>query len=267
MGMAIQSEYLDRPLVAGRAWDLVLPEGEAGPVAVFFVHGGGWRMGSRDRFHTIMELLSGRGFACGSTDYRLEGVTVTDQLADVRHAYARFVQCLAAAGGPERVVGFGSSAGAHLGLLLALAEPGACGEALPDDPDLAEAARRRPAGVAVQSAIVTLEPWTDIFPGMWRPIQNAVGTPYDQRPDLYTRASPIHYIDERSPPVFLMEAQYEHMVPPHVVRQFHDRMQDAGRRVELKTYPATEHGFLYDTTRWQQAEAIEDLITFARSLA
>lgn len=267
MGMLIQTEYLDRPAVAGRVWDLVLPTEGALPVSMFFIHGGGWRMGSRDRFHTIIEVLAGRGVACATTDYGLGETTVARQLADVRQSYARFVQSLRDADRPESVLVFGSSAGAHLALLLALAEPGVCGDELLKDASLAEAGGVRPVGVAVQSAPVTFEPWEDIFPGMWGPMQRAVGTPYDERPELYTQVSPMRYIDKNAPPVFLMESQYEHMVPPHVTRQFHDLMVEAGRRVEHKMYPATEHGFFYDTTRWQQAEAIDDLFNFAKSLA
>lgn len=267
MGMVIRTEYLDAPALAGRVWDVVMPTAEGLPVSMFFVHGGGWRMGSRERFHTIIEALVGRGVACASTDYTLGDTTVARQLTDVRQSYARFIQTLRDAGRPEAVVVFGSSAGAHLGLLLALAEPGVCGDEPLADAALAEAAGVRPVGVAVQSAPVTFEPWEDIFPGMWTPIQRAVGTPHAERPDLYTQASPIHHIDENTPPVFVMESQYEHMIPPHVTRMFVDRMAEAGRRVEHKTYPATEHGFLYDTTRWQQAEAIDDLFAFARSLA
>ncbi len=266
MGMTIHTAYHDCPVITGRVWDLILPTAGSTDFSVFFVHGGGWRHGSRDRFHTIIEVLAGRGIACASTDYRLDGARVPVQLTDVRLSFARFVEALQQAGRSPKVVVFGSSAGAHLGLLLALAPPGACGDTVIDDPSLASPAMVRPIGVAVQSAPVTFEPWEDIFPGMWSPIQNAVGVPFEQRPDLYTQVSPIHYIDEQSPPVFLMESQYEHMIPPHVTRQFRDRMLARGRRVELKTYPATEHGFFYDTRRWQQAQAIEDLVAFAQSL-
>lgn len=266
MGMAIETEYLDHPMVAGRVWDLVLPATDPEPVAFFFVHGGGWRMGSRDRFHSIIEALAGRGIACASTDYRLGEARVTEQLADVRHSYARFIQTLQYLGRPPRVLVFGSSAGAHLALLLSLAKPSACGDEPLHDPALLAASQVRPVGVAVQSAPVTFEPWDDIFPGIWQPMQRAVGTPHDERPDLYTQVSPIHYIDERSPPVFLLEAQYEHMFPPHVTKRFYDRMIEVGCRAERKVYAATEHGFFYDTQRRQQAEALEDLVTFARSL-
>lgn len=267
MGMLIQTEYLDSPAAAGRVWDLIVPTAEPLPMAIFFIHGGGWRMGSRDRYHTIIEVLADRGVTCATTDYSLGETTVAKQLTDVRQSYARFIQKLRDMGRPESVLVFGSSAGAHLALLLSLARPGECGDAEFKDAELADACKVRPVGVAVQAAPVTFEPWEDIFPGMWGPMQRAVGTPHSERPDLYTQVSPIHYIDKDSPPVFLMESQYEHMVPPHVTRMFYDRMVEFGRRVEHKTYPATEHGFFYDTTRWQQAEAIDDLFDFAQSLA
>ncbi len=267
--MRIHTEYLDRPIVTGRVWDLIEPADgtDSESVAFFFIHGGGWRSGSRDRFHTIIENLTERGYVCASTDYRIaQSTRVAEQVADVRQSYGRFVQWLKGAGRPEKVVVFGSSAGGHLALLLGLAEPGACGDELPADPALAAASCIRPAGVAVQAAPVTFEPWDDIPPCSWGPIQRAVGTPYDERPDLYRAASPIRYVNDHSPPVFVLDAEYEHMFPAPVTQQLVDRMREAGRRVEYKVYPSTEHGFFYDITRRQQIEALEDLVAFAKSL-
>ncbi len=262
MGTSFDSEYLDHPLIAGRVWDAFMPDSAPESAAFFFIHGGGWKSGSRAQFHPMMQVLAGRGYPCATTDYRLGGVHVADQLADVRHSYSRFVLRLRELKQPPRVVVFGSSAGAHLALLLSLAPPGACGDALPTDP----AAGVRPVGVAVQAAPVTFEPWTDIFPKIWQSMQAAAGAPYRQQPDLYTRLSPIAHIDKTSPPVFLMQAQYEHMFPPHLAEAFAEKMRAMGRPVQLKTYPGTEHGFFYDLSRRQQREALEDIVHFAQRL-
>lgn len=268
MTMQYQSEYLDKPIVAGRVWDLFLPETQqAQPIAFFFVHGGGWRNGSRTGFHAILESLADRGYICATTDYRLEGVNIAQQLADVRHSYARFVAQVQSRNPSARVVVFGSSAGAHLALLLSLTLPGACGDVVADDVAALDWQAVRPVGVAVQAAPVTFEPWEDIFPGIWQSMQVAAGAPYEQKPELYTRYSPMTYVGPDSPAVFLMEAQYEHMFPPQLAQAFAQKMKSFGRHAQIKTYPGTEHGFIYDLTRWQQREAIEDLIQFATRIA
>ncbi|MBR2873195.1 MAG: hypothetical protein IKB99_06840, partial [Lentisphaeria bacterium] len=57
------SYYLDSPLVTGRVFDIfdVSPGVEAKDTAIFFIHGGGWRGGSRLNYHTLMDAFSERG--------------------------------------------------------------------------------------------------------------------------------------------------------------------------------------------------------------
>ena len=268
MTLQYRSEYLDKPIVAGRAWDLFLPEvQQAQSTAFFFVHGGGWRAGSRTQFHSILEWLADRGYVCATTDYRLDGTNIAQQLADVRHSYARFVREVRKRDTATRVVVFGSSAGAHLALLLSLAKPGACGDVVAEDVAALDWQAARPAGVAVQAAPVTFEPWEDIFPVIWQSMQNVAGASYEEQPEVYRRYSPMTYVDADSPPVFLMEAQYEHMFPSHLAQAFAQKMKAAGRDARIKTYPGTEHGFIYDLSRWQQREAMEDLLQFAQRIA
>jgi len=277
MGMQILGEYHDSPPVMGRAWDFIWPEQPDGVEddawrdvlhrpAFFFIHGGGWRAGTRDGFHKIISELVRRGHPCATTAYRLSDIDVAGQVTDVRLSYARFVQRLRERGHSGAVVPFGSSAGGHLAMLLTLAEPDACGDTPPEDEALLEACRVRPVGVAAQAAPITFEPWEDIFPGSWTAFQRAIGVPYEDHPERYRQASPIEHVDESSPPVYLMLAENEHMFPHRESQRLVKKMQQSGRRAETRLYPSTEHGFFYELSRWQQREALEDLVTFAESL-
>ena len=67
MKHVFKSYYLDYPLVKGRIFDVFEPEEITKDVAVFWVHGGGWRGGDRV-FHTIMEALNERGYLVASTE-------------------------------------------------------------------------------------------------------------------------------------------------------------------------------------------------------
>jgi acetyl esterase/lipase len=213
-----------------------------------------------------MRAFNRHGFLCASTDYRLSGVTILDQITDVRHGYDLFHTRLKRLGLPPRVFVHGSSAGAHLGALLTLALPGECGEDTCFRATRLENEWVRPVGAALQATPVRFEPWEDIFPHGWTAMQRIVGTPYEQAPEKYRRVSPIEYVSRESSPVFFLEAKNEHMFPLEYTREFVEKMRALGRRAECKVYRRAEHGFFYDVTRRAQKEAFADTLAFIESL-
>jgi acetyl esterase/lipase len=267
MPLTFESIYFDNPPVKSRIIDIFIPEKVTRPISVFFIHGGGWRGGSRDTLHKLIHHLNARGHAAASTDYRLSGVHLPAQLSDIREGYAHFLTRLAARGLPPSTVLFGSSAGGHLALLTGLARPGACADTLPADPALARAAAIPPLGIVATCAPTTFEPWHEIFPHMFSSMSDIVGTPHSQRPDLYQTASPMHHVTHLSPPVFLPEAGNEHCFPSAVNARFVEKMRTLGRSATQKIYPHAEHGILYDNTRTCQAHAYADMLQFIDSLA
>lgn len=89
---------------------------------VIFVHGGGWRMGSKENAtgKTKVAHLTGEGYAIASIDYHLvpQG-TVEQQAGDVAAAVAYVVAHAAEMGiDRSRIVLMGHSAGAHLVALV-----------------------------------------------------------------------------------------------------------------------------------------------------
>lgn len=269
MPFQFESSYLDWPFVPGRAWDLFWPAQVRSPVAVFFIHGGGWHAGTRVHMHRLMEHLTDQGIVTASTDYRLAGggARIADQVGDVREAYACFRRRLHERGGPDRVVAHGSSAGAHLALLLGMAAPGACGDKPPADPALEPFIHERLAGVAAQAAPITFEPWPDIMPQIWADMNRVVGERFADRPDLYRMASPIHHVAAGCPPVFIMDASQECTFPLALNDRLVEALQAVGTRVERKVYQGAEHGFFYDLARSFQRQAMTDLLAFIQSCA
>jgi acetyl esterase/lipase len=231
-------------------------------VALFYVHGGGWRGGRRTIFHSNNHEYCRRGFDCASTDYRLCGANVFEQVGVVRTGLDIFIGDWVVRHRPPRVLPIGSSAGAHLALLAALARPEECGA--PETPLLHEC---EIAGIAVQAAPFTFEPWPDIFPGSREALQVAVGAPYNGNEGLYQRASPMNYIRSGNPPLFALHAENEHMFPLEIAAEFAKRSTASGNVVQEKIYPRTEHGFFYSLERRQQCEAFEDIEQFAESVA
>ncbi|MEW6630962.1 MAG: alpha/beta hydrolase [Pseudomonadota bacterium] len=96
--------------------DIYAPEGAHGLPVVFFVHGGGWRIGNRSEVHAKPGFLLDNGFCFVSIDYRmLPGADVATQAADVAKAYAYVRANIASHGGdPARIAAMGHSAGCHL---------------------------------------------------------------------------------------------------------------------------------------------------------
>jgi acetyl esterase/lipase len=117
--------YLDR---FGVSQDLklelmvpVVPAGAPAPVPlVIYVHGGGWKSGSRLPIPARVSGFCSQGYAVASLDYRLSTVAVWPaQLHDVKGA-VRWLRANAAAYGldPDRFAAWGESAGGHLAMLL-----------------------------------------------------------------------------------------------------------------------------------------------------
>jgi len=102
--------------------DLWVPKGAKAAPLVLYVHGGGWKRGSKDTAmgNALPGHLVGQGYAFASINYRLvPQATVEQQASDVAQALA-FVLGKAAGMGIDRsrVVITGHSAGAHLVALV-----------------------------------------------------------------------------------------------------------------------------------------------------
>ena len=257
MDRAFTSYYLDSPLVKGRVFDVFEAEGLPRDAAVFFVHGGGWTGGTRVIFHKIMEALNKRGYLTASTDYRLGGVTVLDQLKDVREAYDRFVTLLKSRNRPLKIFVHGSSAGAHLASLLLCAEPGECGEKC----DL-ENEWVKPAGGTLQATPADFLHREWMMPQMWSTMQSVAGAPYDRDPGLYERLSLSHYIRRGNPPLFFLEAELEYLFLSEYTLEIAKKHRELGIPSQWKVYEKMEHGFFYELVRKAQLEAFEDVCAF-----
>lgn len=247
--ISFRSLYLDAHAVPGRIVDIFPAEKSDREISLFFVHGGGWRGGSRTIFHEIAIAYRELGFDCASTDYRLTGTTVFDQIADVQESLAAFASDLEQRGRSNRIALIGSSAGAHLALMAALLSP-------------AQPPKYHVAGICVQAAPFTFEPWPDMFPTIWRSMQGMIGASFESSPELYGKASPYHHITSSMPPVFALHAENEHMFPFELTEKFIAKARQCGVHAASKIYPKTEHGFFYSLDRWQQKEAFADILTF-----
>ena len=259
-----KSYYLDEPLQNGRVFDVFDAEDgvEAREYAFFFVHGGGWRFGSRQGgTHILIDELTRRGYTCATTDYRLKGTTAFDQISDIREALDAFVDLLVKAEKEPKIIIWGESAGAHLASLVAYAKPGEVGEKVPvlKHPEI------RPVKAIFQATPYDFLPFEGIMPQTWGTMQDIAGMPYDKDPERYERLSLKNYIRKDNPQTFFIEAEYEHLFDSKFTRQIALEHRKMNIDTQWKVYERVEHGFLHDLKRKMQIQAFEDMCLFAEN--
>lgn len=180
--------------------DVYVPEGEGPFPAVLVIHGGGWESGDRAQVKGLAERIARRGYVAVNTTYRLApGAIFPAQLQDVQQAVLWMrAQAATYRIDPTRIGAFGYSAGAHLAALL-----GGIGEAGP----LGQ------PGAAIKAVVAGGTP-TDL--SKWpagKLVPQFIGGNRSQRPAEYRAASPVSYVNDGDPPVFLYHGGADALVP------------------------------------------------------
>ncbi len=219
--------------------DLYTPAGDPAPVIVF-LHGGGWRVGTRavfcptwrdwtpDPFHRLVAA----GFAVASLDYRLSAEAVFPAQLEDATAALGWLHTRAAELGvdPTRIVAWGESAGAHLAALLGLTTGAVAGVVDWYGPgDLTTlAAQAPPDAVARSDAPDSRE-------------SLLLGAPVAQAPDRARRASPVSYVRAGAPPFHIAHGTADRFIPAAQSTQLADALTAAGVAVELTVVPGSDH--------------------------
>lgn len=227
--------------------DLYLPDrATPSPVPlVLFVHGGGWRNGSKETMRG--QGFTDSGFAVASLNYRLTGTAPWPaQIHDCKAA-VRWLRAHSREYGwhPDRIGAWGTSAGGHLVAMLAVtgnraewegehgprkvssALQAACNWCGPTDLlSLHDPARRVPR----QDVIVEVT-------------EALIGGKLEARMEAARHASPLLHIGPGCPPVFTMQGLEDDVVSPAHAQPFHDRMLAAGNDSELHLLAGAGHGF------------------------
>jgi acetyl esterase/lipase len=246
--------YAGWPGVRPLELDLWLPpeKPEPEPVpAVVFLHGGGWRAGSRHLAGPAFagaepnpfEQVAQAGIAVASADYRLSGeARWPAQLHDVKAA-VRWLRVRAGELGldGERIAAWGESAGGHLAALLGLtagdpALEGGLGVTGPSSGVAAVVAWYAPSDLLAMAADTRTSPGD---PGTRE--AGLLGAPPAAVPDLAAQASPLVHVSPAAPPFLLLHGAADRAVPCAQSQRLHDALAEAGAGVELALYPDADH--------------------------
>ncbi len=216
--------------------DVYVPDGPGPNPAVLVVHGGAWMTGSRRQLGGIARMLATAGYTAVAISYRL---------APQHHFPAQIEDCKSAVLwmrsqaaeykiDPNRIGGFGYSAGGHLVTLLGTTDATAGLEG-PDA--VGNGASTRLQAVVAGGAPCDFRSLPADNPGLafW------LGGTRNEKPELYRLASPASFVSKDDPPVFFYHGEEDRLVPRQSPSQMVDRLQGVGVAAELYVVAGAGH--------------------------
>lgn len=212
---------------------------------VVWVHGGGWKSGSKNGAGPSKILLT-RGFAVASVEYRLSGeATFPAAVVDCKAAVS-FLRKHADRFGidPARIGAWGSSAGGHLVAML-----GTTGDDQTFD--------LHPVSKEVSSRVQAVCNWfgpsdflrmNDVKGAIDHdapdsPESRFIGGAIQENVTLVQRANPITYITEGDPPFLHLHGSKDRLVPLSQSQLLDAALRKAGVQTELHVVVDGDHGF------------------------
>jgi acetyl esterase/lipase len=220
----VYSETQSQPLKA----DVYLPRGKGPFPGVLVVHGGAWYIGTRAQLSGVAQMLARRGFAAVAISYRLAPKhQFPAQIEDCRQA-VRWMRSQSSELkiDPERIGGFGYSAGAQLVCLL-----GTSGAA--DTPST------RLQAIACGGAPCEFR----VLPLDQKMLSFWLGGTRREKPEQYRLASPAAFITADDPPMFFFHGDKDHLVPIASPQAMCRDLHEAGIESELYVVPDMGHTF------------------------
>lgn len=191
--------------------DILRPANRSGLLpAILLVHGGGWREGRREEQRGIASRFVAAGYIAIPVGYRLTGEAPFPACIDDVVAAARWVRAHAQDYGidPDRIGALGHSAGAHLVLMLALAEP-----AGKFAPGYLEGVSGRVNAVVATAAPTDFSRWGEDH-GQQGGTMFFTDQPPAERDSNVRRCSPLFHADASAPPALLIHGSADRVVPP-----------------------------------------------------
>ncbi|NIP22567.1 MAG: alpha/beta hydrolase fold domain-containing protein [Phycisphaerae bacterium] len=229
--------------------DLYLPP--KGPdllPVIVWVHGGGWRGGSKGSGGRARGMLK-KGYAVVDVGYRLSGEAIFPAQVEDCKAAVRWVRANAARYGlnPDRIGAWGSSAGGHLVAFL-----GTAGDVKEFDTN---------ANAKYSSRVQAVCDWfgpTDflqmdkhapegsrlVHDDPKSPESLLVGGPIQKEPyrSVAGKANPITYVTKDDPPFLIMHGDKDMLVPLHQSELLHKALKKVGVGATLCVVKGAGHG-------------------------
>lgn len=228
--------------------DLYLPAQGTNLPLIVNIHGGAFRMGSKEQGVPV-EFLA-QGYAVASINYRLSQHAVFPAQIEDCKAAVRWLRAHAAEYriDPTRFASFGSSAGGHLAAML-----GTTGETLAFD---VGAHLDQPS--RVQAVVDYFGPTDFLQMDAHRPANGQlhdpanspeselVGGAIQENKEKTARANPITYVTKQCPPFLICHGDRDPLVPHHQSELLVAALEQAGVPVTFYTVKGAGHGGFTD---------------------
>ena len=190
--------------------DIYKPKNSDKPLPLLvFIHGGSWSHGKRSDYMVYLMSFVKKGYMTATVSYRLlKDGPYPACVEDITDAVQWFYRNGEKYGyDPDRIALIGGSAGAHLALLAAYEwkKPRAI-----NDTTVTEKSRHRIKAVVDIYGPIDL---TTDYAKNQRLVNNLIGHPYSETPELYREASPISYLDKSDPPTMIIHGTSDDLVP------------------------------------------------------
>jgi acetyl esterase/lipase len=218
--------------------DIYRPDEASTRAAIIFLHGGGWRGGSREAMRPLARAMAGFGFVGLPAQYRLTGQSPWPaQIHDVKAAI-RWTRANAERLGvdSQRIVLWGSSAGAHLALLAA---------GTPDDPQFEGEIGPKGVSSAVQ-AVIAVHPPTSFYVGprdlAHSSAIDALMGPGAGEADARA-ASPLTHVSASFPPTLLLHGTEDRVVHHSSSQRMLDALRAVRAPADMHLFHGQNHGF------------------------
>ena len=238
--------------------DLYLPPTGARWPLVVAIHGGAFRMGSKEG--EPAGAFVARGFAVAAINYRLSQHAIFPAQIEDGKAAVRWLRANAARYGydPGRIASYGASAGGHLAAMLGTA----------GDVKAFDVGAHLDQSSRVQAVVDFFGPTDFLQMDAHRssaqamvhdtpdsPESQLVGGPIRDNPDKVARANPITYVTKDDPPFLIIHGDADALVPHHQSELLEAALTKAGVPVRFVTIPGGLHGGDTEAKGFDQALA------------
>jgi acetyl esterase/lipase len=221
--------------------DLYRPETSRGPVPlIIWIHGGGWKNGSKENCLPLRIGFTQRGYAVASINYRLTGeAPFPAQIEDCKAA-VRWLRAHAAEYGldPDLFGVWGSSAGGHLAALL-----GTSGDVSAFDTGENLNVSSRVQAVCDYYGPSDFNSFGKV-PGFERHARadSPESALLGGKPGAAEAASPVTHVTPDDPPFLIVHGDQDRTVPLDQSRRMDAALRAAGVETELIVLPGSGHG-------------------------
>lgn len=230
--------------------DLATPKGLDHPVPlILWIHGGAWQGGNKGEFEGLIRESARAGYVAASINYRLAPKHVFPaQIEDCKCA-VRWLRANAEKlhVDPQAIGVVGSSAGAHLAMMLGAMDPS---DGLEGNGGSSEASSR------VQVVVSYAGP-TNLraaYPDVSKPLlATFLGGPQGEKEDAARAASPITYVNSGDPPMLLIQGTKDPLVPYEQAFEMAEALTKAGVTGRVELLLGEGHGWPKEHARVMRA--------------